>query len=120
MSLTQTVLVQDLGLPQDAVDINRRAWLRDLDGNRAVFVDQTPFYCYPLDDATQHRFCAVQLVEAGIAKVHEVCSAFDIQPRTFSRWRTRFRRQGIAGLIAETVGRKSKKTPSLTAGIVQR
>ena len=120
MSLTQTILVGGLGLPQDAVDINRRAWFRDLDGNRAVFVDQTPFYCYPLDDPTLHRFCAVQLVEAGIAKVHEVCSAFDINSRTFSRWRTKFQRQGIAGLVAETVGRKPKKTPTLTAGIVQR
>jgi transposase-like protein len=119
MSLTQTIFAEDLGLPPDAVAINRRAWFRDLDGNRAVFVDQTPFYCYPLDDPTLHRFCAAQLVEAGITKVHEVCSAFDINPRTFSRWRTRFQRQGIAGLIAQTVGRKSKKTPSLTAGIVQ-
>jgi hypothetical protein len=120
MSLTQTILVEGLGLPQDAVDINRRAWFRDIDGNRAVFVDQTPFYCYPLDDPTLHRFCAVQLVEAGIAKVREVCSALEINPRTFSRWRTKFQRHGIAGLVAETVGRKQKKTPTLTAGIVQR
>jgi transposase len=66
-----------------------------------------------------HRFCAVQLVEAGIAKVREVCNAFDLHPRTFSRWRTSLRQQGIAGLVAEKVGRKPKSNPSLAAGIVQ-
>jgi transposase len=119
MSQTQTVFVQDLGLPQGAVAVNRRAWFQDLDGNRAVFVDQTAFYCYPLADPALHRFCAVQLVEAGIAKVREVCNAFDLHPRTFSRWRTSLRQQGIAGLVAEKVGRKPKSNPSLAAGIVQ-
>ena len=44
--MSQTVLefVNDLALPQGAVPINRRAWFRDLDGIRAVFVDQMPFY----------------------------------------------------------------------------
>ncbi|MDA1053249.1 MAG: hypothetical protein O3C40_22585 [Planctomycetota bacterium] len=50
MSQTELGFVNDLSLPQGAVAINRRAWFRDLDGLRAVFVDQTPFYCYPLDD----------------------------------------------------------------------
>jgi transposase len=119
MSQTQTVFVQDLGLPQGAVAVNRRAWFQDLDGNRAVFVDQTAFYCYPVADPTFHRFCAAQLVEAGIATVREVCSAFDLHPRTFSRWRTSLRQQGIAGLVAEKVGRKPKSNPTLAAGIVQ-
>ena len=100
-------------MPQGTVAVNRRAWFQDLDGNRAVFVDQTAFYCYPLADPTLHRFCAVQLVEAGIAKVREVCSAFDLHPRTFSRWRTSLRQQGIAGLVAEKVGRKPKSNPTL-------
>ena len=70
--MSQAVLefTDDLALPQDAVPINRRAWFRDLDGIRAVFVDQTPFYCYSLDDQILHRFCAIQLVEAGVGKPH--------------------------------------------------
>ena len=119
MSQTELDLVKNSGLPQGAVAVNRRVWFQDLNGNRAVFVDQTPFYCYPLDDQTLHRFCAVQLVEAGVAKVKDVCQKFAIHPRNFSRFRSKFRRQGIAGLIPEKNGRKSKRTPTLAAGIVE-
>ena len=119
--MSQTVLefVNDLALPQGAVPINRRAWFRDLDGIRAVFVDQTPFYCYPLDDQILHRFCAIQLVEAGVAKVNEASQAFDLHLRNFSRWRSKFRQLGIAGLFPEKSGPKSIRTPTLAAGIVQ-
>jgi len=120
MSQTQWDFVKDLGLPEDAVAVNRRVWFQDLNGNRAVFVDQTPFYCYPLTDQTLHRFCAVQLVEAGVAKIKDVCRAFEIHPRNFSRFRSKFRQQGIAGLIPEKTGRKSKRSATLAAGVVQR
>ena len=120
MTSTQMELGLDLGLPQDAVDVNGRVWFRDLDGNRAVFVDQDPFYCYPLDDPVLHRFCAVQLVEAGLVKVCEICPAFEIHDRAFSRYRSRFREQGIAGLVPGKVGRKPLETASLAPGIVQR
>jgi len=117
---TQMELGMDLGLPHDAVDVNGRVWFRDLDGNRAVFVDQDPFYCYRMDDPVLHRFCAIQLVEAGLVKVREICPAFDIHDRAFSRYRARFREQGIAGLVPGKVGRKPLETASLAAGIVQR
>jgi hypothetical protein len=39
-------------MPQGTVAVNRRAWFQDLDGTRAVFVDQTAFYCDPLADLT--------------------------------------------------------------------
>ncbi len=99
MSQTELEFVKDVALPQDAVSINRRAWFRDLDGIRAVFVDQTPFYCYPLDDPILHRFCAIQLVEAGLAKVKDVCRTFELHLRNFSRLRSKFRQFGIAGLF---------------------
>ncbi|MGB4859739.1 MAG: putative transposase [Dokdonella sp.] len=109
-----------LGLPKDAVSINRRAWLRDLDGLRAIFIDQSPFFCYPLDDPVLHRLCAIQLVEAGIAKVKDVCCAFELHPRNFSRLRTKLLRGGIAGLFPETSGPKTIRTSTLAAGIVLR
>ena len=118
MSQKQIALFENLGLPQGAVAVNRRAWFQDVNGNRAVFVDQTAFHCYSLRDPTLHRFCAVQLVEAGIAKVSEVCAAFELSSRTFSRWRSSLRKEGIAGLVAEQVGRKPKSNPTLAAGIV--
>ena len=99
MASTQMELGLNLGLPQDAVDVNGRVWFRDLDGIRAVFVDQAPFYCYPLADPVQHRFCAIQLVEAGLVKVLEVCSAFGIHDRAFSRYRSSFRKHGFVGLV---------------------
>ena len=119
MSETQLDFAEDLGLPQGSVAVNRRVWFQDLNGNRAVFIDQTPFYCYPLADQTLHRFCAIQLVEAGVAKVKDVCQTFEIHPRNFSRFRVKFRQQGISGLIPEKNGRKSKRTPTLAAGIVE-
>ena len=120
MTSKQMELGLDLGLPQDAVDVNGRVWFRDLDGNRAVFVDQDPFYCYPLDDPVLHRFCAIQLVEAGLVKVCEICHVFEIHDRAFSRYRSRFREQGIAGLVPGKVGRKPLETASIATGIVQR
>lgn len=120
MSQTELEFVTDLALPPGVVPINRRAWFRDINGLRAVFVDQTPFYCYPRDDQILHRFCALQLVEAGVAKVQEVCKSFDLHVRNFSRWRSKFRQLGIAGLFPEKSGPKSIRTPTLAAGIVQR
>ena len=66
-----------------------------------------------------HRFCAIQLVEAGVAKVNEASQAFDLHLRNFSRWRSKFRQLGIAGLFPEKSGPKSIRTPTLAAGIVQ-
>jgi hypothetical protein len=119
MSQTELGFVKDLALPQGAVSINRRAWFLDLDGLRAVFIDQTPFYCYPLDDPILHRFCGIQLVEAGVAKVKDVCRTFELHLRNFSRLRSKFRQLGIAGLFPEKSGPKSIRTPTLAAGIVQ-
>jgi transposase len=119
MSQAQLDFSDATGLPQGAVAVNRRVWFQDLHGNRAVFVDQTPFYCYPVADDTLHRFCAVQLVEAGAANVKQVCQAFQFHPRKFSRMRSRFRKEGITGLVLKKAGRKSKQTPTLAAGIVQ-
>ena len=120
MSQMELEFGDGLGLPKDAVSINRRAWLRDLDGLRAIFIDQSPFFCYPLDDPVLHRLCAIQLVEAGIAKVKDVCCAFELHPRNFSRLRTKLLRGGIAGLFPETSGPKTIRTSTLAAGIVLR
>jgi len=120
MSQTELEFERDLGLPKHAVAINRRVWFHDLDGLRAVFVDQTPFYCYPLDDLVLHRLCAIQLVEAGVAKVKDVCTAFELHLRNFSRWRSKLLQRGIAGLALQAAGPKTIRTPTLAAGVVQR
>jgi len=119
MSQTELEFVNDLALPQNSVSINRRAWFHDLDGIRAVFVDQTPCDCYPACDQILHRFCAIQLVEAGVAKVKDVCRTFELHLRNFSRSRSKFRQLGIAGLFPDKSGPKSIRTPALAAGIVQ-
>ena len=77
------------------------------------------FYCYALDDVTLHRFCAVQLVEAGVAKVKDVCQSFGIHARNFSRIRNKFRQEGIAGLILGKTGPKSIRTQTLADGVVE-
>jgi hypothetical protein len=108
-----------LGLPETAVVVNAQVWYQDVLGVRAVFVDQMPFYTYPLEDETQHRFCAVQLVEAELARAKEVCLAFGIHPRKFSRIRKRFQQGGIAALVLQTPGRKSQRTPQILRAVVQ-
>ena len=108
-----------LGLPRTAVVINAQVWYQNVLGVRSVFVDQTPFYTYPLEDETQHRFCAVQLVEAELARAKEVCLAFGIHPRKFSRIRKRFQQGGIAALVLQTPGRKSQRTPQIVRAVVQ-
>ena len=42
MSQTQMDFSDALGLPHGSLAVNQRVWFQDLDGNRAVFVDQTP------------------------------------------------------------------------------
>ncbi len=43
MSQKQIALFENQGLPQGAVAVNRRACFQDVNGNRAVFVDQTAY-----------------------------------------------------------------------------
>jgi hypothetical protein len=94
-------------MPRDATVVNSRVWFQDLHGVRAVFVEQTPFYSYPIYDQTQRYFCALQLVEAELALVKEVCPAFEIHPRNFPRLRNKFRQGGIEALVPKSPGRKS-------------
>lgn len=108
-------------LPDGAVEINRRVWFQDRYGMRAVFVEQTPFYTYSLQDSVEHRFCAAQLVEAGLASGQEVCAGFQISPRTFARIRNRLRRGGISALVPATPGptARHQRTRALTQTIVR-
>jgi len=108
-------------LPQEAVEINRKVWFQDRYGLRAVFVEQTPFYTYSLQATVEHRFCAAQLVEAGLASCQEVCATFQISARTFARVRNRLRQGGIAALVPATPGPKVRRerTQAVTQSIVR-
>ena len=111
MSMTQKDFAETLGLPKDAVAVNRRVWFLDQNGNRAVFVEQTPFYSYPIDDPVLNAFCAIQLVEAGLARVNQVCLPFQIHSRKFPRLRSKFRQRGIEGLSPPLPSGTSMATP---------
>ena len=87
------------GLPNGAVAVNGRVWFQDLYGLRAVFVDQHPFYRFAVHDEVEKRFTAVQLVESQLASVNEVCQAFSIKNRTFSRIRRQLQRGGLKALV---------------------
>ena len=96
----QLDFVQTLGLPDGAVAVNGRVWFQDRQGLRAVFIEQTPFYTYSLQDTVEHRFCAAQLVESGLASAKRVSEIFQIAPRTLSRVRRQLRQGGIGGLVS--------------------
>jgi len=108
-------------LPEGAVAINGRVWFQDVYGERAVFVDQVPFYCYAVKDEVENRFTAAQLVEAGLASVSEVCQAFSLSPRSFSRVRRRLQRGGVQALVKEKRGPQGRRpqTQQLAATIVR-
>lgn len=94
----------EVGEAQRTGDVNARVWFHEQLGVRAVFVGQTPFYTYSLVADLEHRFCAAQLVEAGLASANEVCQAFEFSARTLSRVRHQLRQGGIAALIPKTRG----------------
>lgn len=117
----QLDFVQTLGLPDGAVAVNGRVWFQDRQGLRAVFIEQTPFYTYSIQDTVEHRFCAAQLVESGLATAKRVCEVFQIAPRTLSRVRRQLRQGGIGGLVKGTPGPKTRRprTNSVTPVIVR-
>jgi transposase len=115
-TVVQRDFARELGLPEDACAINHRVWFQDCDGLRAVFIEQTPFYCYSLEDEVEHRFCAAQLVEAGLATSKRICEVFEISPRTFSRVRRQLRTGGIAALVGGTRGPKGRRGDTQAAG----
>jgi hypothetical protein len=84
-----------LGLPQGAVAVNHRVWFQDLDGNRAVFVDQTPFYCYALDDVTLSRFSVIQLVETASQKSKTFAKLLACTHETFLAFATSFAKKAL-------------------------
>lgn len=108
-------------LPEGAVAVNGRVWFQDVLGLRAVFVDQVPFYRFPIQDEVENRFTAVQLVEAELASVNEVSQAFSITPRTFSRTRRQMQRGGVEALVKEKRGPQGRrsKTEEVSATIVR-
>jgi len=87
------------GLPEGAVAVNGRVWFQDLYGLRAVFVDQAPFYRFAVQSEVEKRFTAAQLVEAELASASEVCQAFSLSPRTFSRIRRELQQGGVEALV---------------------
>jgi hypothetical protein len=107
-------------LPKGAVSVSGRVWFQDLHGMRSVFVDQSPFYHFSVKDDVENRFAAVQLVDAELASVDQVCRAFSLKPRTFCRARRQLHRGGIEGLVKEKRGPKGRreKTQQLARTIV--
>jgi len=97
------------GLPEGAQAVNGRVWFQDLHGLRSLFVDQSPFYHFAVQDQVENRFAAVQLVEAELASVAEVCRGFSLSARTFSRVRRQLRQGGIEGLVKEKRGPQARR-----------
>jgi hypothetical protein len=109
------------GLPEGAVAVNGRVWFQDLHGLRAVFVNQDAFYRFAVQDEVENRFTAAQLVEAELASVSQVCQAFSISPRTFSRVRRQLQQGGVEALVKGQRGPQGRRpeTEQLAATIVR-
>jgi hypothetical protein len=120
-AITKPLFEKPLGLPEGATVVNGRVWFQDFYGLRVVLVDQLTFHRFPVDDAVQTRFVAAQLVEAGLAQAREVCAAFGLAGRTFSRVRRQLRDGGIGALVEERRGPQGRRpaTQQVAATIVQ-
>ena len=74
-------------LPEGAEAVNDRVWYRDDEDIRAIFYGLIPFYSYRRSDKVNHKFAAVQLVEAGLAQQKDVAAAFGLSVSTLRRAR---------------------------------
>ena len=74
-----------------------------------------------MQNEVEKRFTAAQLVEAELASVSEVCQAFSISPRTFSRIRRQLQQGGVEALVKRQRGPQGRrsKTEQLAATIVR-
>ncbi len=108
------------GLPQGAQAINDRVWYRDDGEVRAIFYGLLPFYSYTRSDKVNHKFAAVQLIEAGLARQKEVASAFGLSVSTLRRARKAVAEEGIGGLVGKPKGPKQRRKAhrGVTARIV--
>ncbi len=92
------------GLPEGGVAINERVWYRDDGDVRAIFCGMLPFYSYDRSDKVNHKFAAVQLIEAGLARQNDVAVAFGLSVSTLCRARKLVAREGIGGLVGKPKG----------------
>lgn len=92
------------GLPEGGVAINERLWYRDDGEVRAIFYGMLPFYSYDRSDNVNHKFAAVQLIEAGLARQNDVAATFGLSVSTLCRARQLVVREGIGGLVGQPKG----------------
>jgi AraC-like DNA-binding protein len=91
-------------LPEGGVAINERVWYRDDGDVRAIFYGMLPFYSYDRSDKVNHKFAAIQLIEAGLARQNDVAAAFGLSVSTLCRARQVVAREGIGGLVGKPKG----------------
>jgi len=106
------------GLPEGGVAINERVWYRDDGHVRAIFYGMLPFYSYNRSDKVNHKFAAVQLIEAGLARQNDVAVAFGLSVSTLCRVRKVVAHEGIAGLVGKPKGPRGRR--KATPGVANR
>ncbi|MHC4406964.1 MAG: putative transposase [Planctomycetota bacterium] len=96
-------------LPDGSEAINDRVWYRDDGEVRAIFHGLIPFYSYRRSDKVNHKFAAVQLVEAGLGQQKDVAAAFGLSVSTLRRARRAVAEEGIGGLVGKPKGPKGRR-----------
>ena len=92
------------------------AMVEDDDGGR-VFVHGNLAYAWDAGDTAARRFAAVSLTRIKAATQLEAAEALAVKPATVRRWDTQLTDSGVAGLLAERKGPKSKLTADTVAAI---
>ncbi|MBU0638539.1 MAG: helix-turn-helix domain-containing protein [Planctomycetes bacterium] len=106
------------GLPEGGVAINERVWYRDDGEVRAIFYGLLPFYSCDRLDKVNHKFAAVQLIEAGLARQNDVAAAFGLSVSALCRARQVVARAGIGGLLGKPKGPTGRR--KATRGVANR
>ena len=105
-------------LPEGGVAINERVWYRDDGEVRAIFYGMLPFYSYDRSDKVNHKFAAIQLIEAGLARQNDVAAAFGLSVSTLCRARQAVAREGIGELLGKPKGPTGRR--KATRGVANR
>jgi DNA-binding CsgD family transcriptional regulator len=86
--------------------VNEFVSFQAIEGTRVVFVEGHLFFQYEIGDRDAEAFLIATLARGGQARVKDLARAFDVDPKTVYRYRTRLEKEGTRGVLEKKRGPK--------------
>jgi len=102
------MLLIEVETPQGMTFIKSGCWLREVDGQREVWVNHALFLRYSPEDACSQRFAAACLAQAGVAPKTRIGEAFGYHRNYVAELAARLDAQGLEGMLE---GKRGPKSP---------